>query len=106
MGMLNNFKKFWTGFIDIPAPEEFPPVTVVAQTGLVQVAYPNLAYQSWGKAIDIGNACDVDFVDALEYLGDDPETKVIVFHMEGVLRVRNSWEVASTGGRSRSRSWS
>jgi len=95
MGMLNNFKKFWTGFIDIPAPEEFPPVTVVAQTGLVQVAYPNLAYQSWGKAIDIGNACDVDFVDALEYLGDDPETKVIVFHMEGVLRGKEFLEVAS-----------
>jgi len=54
-----------------------------------------LAYQSWGKAIDIGNACDVDFVDALEYLGDDPETKVIVFHMEGVLRGKEFLEVAS-----------
>jgi len=64
-----------------------------------------LAYQSWGKAIDIGNACDVDFVDALEYLGDDPETKVIVFHMEGVLRGRNSWRWRH-GCRSRSRSWS
>ncbi len=95
MGTMNNFRNFSTGFVDLPIPREFPPVSVVAQTGVIQVGYPNFAYKAWGKAIDIGNACDVDFVDAIEYLGDDPETKIIVLHMEGVLRGRDFLKAAS-----------
>ena len=45
--------------------------------------------------MDIGNGCDVDFVDGIEYFGDDPETKIIVLHMEGVLRGREFLKIAS-----------
>ena len=86
MGVVNNFIKFSTGFIDLHPPRQVPPVALIAQTGLIQVASQNFAYQNWGKAIDVGNACDVDFVDLLEYFGADPETRIIVLHMEGVLR--------------------
>jgi len=36
------------------------------------------------KLIDLGNKMDVNEVEALEYLGDDPETKVIAMHLESV----------------------
>lgn len=95
MGVLNNFRSFSTGFIDLAIPAKVPPVSLIAQTGLIQVASQNFAYGTWGKAIDIGNACDVDFVDLLEYFGSDPETRIIVLHMEGVLRGRAFLEIAS-----------
>ena len=86
MGVANNFRKFTTAFIDLARPEIFSPVSLIAQTGVIQVASQNMAYKHWGKAIDIGNGCDVDVVDSLAYLANDPETKVIVIYMEGMKR--------------------
>ena len=37
-----------------------------------------------GKAIDVGSICNVDFSDCLEYFENDPETKAIVLHIEGM----------------------
>jgi acetyltransferase len=95
LGIMNNFRNFSTGFIDLPRPEKVPPVSLVAQTGVLQVAPQDFSYHTWGKALDIGNAGDVDFADALDYFGADPETRVIVLHMEGVLRGRDFLEKAS-----------
>jgi len=86
MGVLNNFKKFTSSFIDVVRPEIFSPVSLIAQTGVIQVAAQDMAYKHWGKAIDIGNGCDIDVVDVVSYLADDPETKIIMIHMEGVKR--------------------
>jgi acetyltransferase len=41
-----------------------------------------------GKALDLGNSADLDFVDALDYLEEDPETEIIALHMEGLKRGR------------------
>lgn len=95
LGVVNNYRNFATSFVDLARSDKVPPVSLVAQTGVLQVATEVFSYQTWGKALDIGNACDVDFVDALEYFGDDPETRVIVLHMEGVLRGRDFLEKAS-----------
>lgn len=95
MGVINNFNHFTTSFVDFPFPDSFMPVSLIAQTGFFQVASRNLAYKNWGKAIDIGNTSDVDFVDALNYLEDDPETKVICIHMEGLKRGHEFIESAS-----------
>jgi acetate---CoA ligase (ADP-forming) len=86
LGVVNNFCHFNTAFVEIPFPEKFLPVSLIAQTGFIQVASRNLAWRDIGKAIDVGNSCDVDIADALDYLGDDPETRVIVIHMEGLKR--------------------
>jgi acyl-CoA synthetase (NDP forming) len=86
LGVVNNFSHFNTAFVEISFPEEFLPVSLIAQTGFIQVASRNLAWRDIGKAIDVGNSCDVDIADALDYLGDDPETQVIVIHMEGLKR--------------------
>jgi len=95
MGLLNNYIRFTTGFVDLPAAERFSPVSLIAQTGYIHVAEVDHAYLGWGKAIDIGNTCDVDFVDALKYFAEDPETKVIAVHMEGMKRGREFLEIAS-----------
>ncbi|MBN2256084.1 MAG: acetate--CoA ligase family protein [Deltaproteobacteria bacterium] len=95
MGLLNNYARFTTGFVDLPVPERFSPVSLIAQTGYIQVASVDHAYRSWGKAVDIGNSCDIHFVDALEYFADDPETKVIAVHMEGMKRGAKFLEIAS-----------
>ena len=83
MGVVNNFKKFTNSFIETARPDVFSPVSLIAQTGVLQVASQDMAYKHWGKAIDIGNGCDIDVVEALSYFADDPETKVVVIHMEG-----------------------
>jgi acetyltransferase len=95
MGLLNNYIRLNTGFIDMPPPEQFSPISLIAQTGYIQVASIDHAYRGWGKAIDIGNTCDVDFIDTLEYFFDDPETKVIAVHMEGMKRGREFLRIAS-----------
>lgn len=86
LGVVNNYTHFNTAFVEIPFPERFLPVSLIAQTGFIQVASRNLAWRDIGKAIDVGNSCDLDIADALDYLGDDPETEVIVIHMEGLKR--------------------
>lgn len=47
MGIINNFIQFSTGFIDLTPPRFVPPVALIAQTGLIQVASQNFAYQAW-----------------------------------------------------------
>ena len=101
MGVVNNFKSFTTAFIDLDPPRDFPPVSLIAQTGVIQVAAQNMAYRNWGKAIDIGNGADLDVVDAREYLADDPETKVIAVYLEGIGRGRAFLEAASRATRSK-----
>jgi acetyltransferase len=86
LGVVNNYRHLNTAFVEIPFPEKFLPVSLIAQTGFIQVASRNLAWRDIGKAIDVGNSCDIDIADALDYLGNDPETKVIVIHMEGLKR--------------------
>jgi acetate---CoA ligase (ADP-forming) len=86
LGVVNNYRHLNTAFVEIPFPERYLPVSLIAQTGFIQVASRNLAWRDIGKAIDVGNSCDIDIVDALDYLGDDPETEVIVVHMEGLKR--------------------
>ena len=95
MGIMNNFMPFTTAFIDLKVPARIPAVSIIAQTGVIQVAANMFSYGDWGKAIDIGNSCDVDFVDALNYLADDPQTDVIALHMEGMLRGREFLKTAA-----------
>lgn len=94
MGVWNAFNRFSTAFVDIeddPAP---PPIALVAQSGVFQVGYECFT-ERLGKAIDVGNCVDVDFVEVLEYLAADPETRIIVLHMEGMHRGREFLHVAS-----------
>jgi len=100
MGVLNGFSSFSTGFVDIARDPSPPPLTMVAQSGVFQVGYESFTHRV-GKAIDVGNGCDIDFVDVLEYLERDPETRIIFIHMEGLKRGREFLSVAARLARSK-----
>lgn len=94
MGVLNAFNGFSTAFVDIPRDPSPPPLAIVVQSGVFQVGYESFTGRL-GKAIDIGNACDLDFTNVLEYLENDPESQIIVLHMEGMMRGRDFLKVAA-----------
>jgi acetyltransferase len=54
-----------------------------------------------GKAVDLGNMCDVDFVDALEHFEQDPQVRVVAVHMEGVRRGREFLQAAQRVARTK-----
>ncbi len=63
-------------------------VAFIAQSG--QFCCPVMefvnSYMNLGisKSIDLGNCCDIDEADVLEYLEEDAETKVIAIYMESI----------------------
>ena len=62
------------------------PVGVVSQSGTFGVEFLNIGKirnLKFSKVISYGNAVDLDCPDFLEYLADDPDTKVIALYMEG-----------------------
>ncbi len=48
----------------------------------------------FSKAISVGNEANIDIVDALEYLGEDEDTKAIILYIEGIRDGRRFLEVA------------
>ncbi len=56
-------------------------VGIISQSGLFFIGFPQFRF---GKVIDIGDCCDIDFADSLAYFEDDPQTKVVMLHMEGI----------------------
>jgi acetyltransferase len=100
MGIVNPFTALSTAFVDIPFDPAPPPLALVVQSGVFQVGFESFTGRM-GKAIDIGNGCDVDVVDVLNYLEDDPQSRLIVLHMEGVARGREFLEVAGRVARNK-----
>ncbi len=94
MGVVNAFAGFSSAFVDIPREKAPPPLTLVVQSGVFQAGYSNFTWRL-GKSIDIGNGCDVDFVDVLEFLANDPQTQIIMLHLEGMKRGREFLKVAA-----------
>ena len=80
------------------------PSPLIKGRGLSFVCQSGFFYWDWifrnpslgfNKAIDLGDMCDVNHADFLEYLGDDPETSVIVLHIEGLKGGRRFMETVS-----------
>lgn len=94
LGVVNNFRRFSTTFL--PVPPVTAPVALVSQSGGFFAGFSEFVA---GKGIDLGNMCDIDFADALEYLEQDPEIRVIALHMEAVGDGRRFLEVARRVGR-------
>ncbi len=64
-------------------------VAVIAQSGVLGNIFIDWATDkgiSFSKTITIGNKVDVDEVDLLKYLNQDPETEVITLYLEGTKR--------------------
>jgi acetyltransferase len=79
------------GFTTIPYPFGYDKVrkggiAYCSQTGVVLAQCQPLEDRAYpiSKMCDVGNKCDVNEVDLLNYLADDPETKVVAMHLEDV----------------------
>ncbi len=88
IGVTNFHNEFTTSDMDFEQTIR-GDVAVVAQSGVlgnVFIDWANSQGIGFSKAITIGNKVDVDEVDLLEYLNEDPETKVIALYLEGTKR--------------------
>ncbi|MEM2908495.1 MAG: CoA-binding protein [Candidatus Hadarchaeales archaeon] len=73
-------------------------ISVISQSGTIGAALACwAAHEQIGidKLVALGNKCDVDEIELLEYLAKDPRTKVIALYIEGVRNGRRFLEVAS-----------
>ena len=86
-GTVNTSKNFTTTFAPMDKLKS-GPLSFVAQTGLFAAEIIRWIFtsQKFGiaKTFGLGNKCDVDEVEALEYLAADPDTKVIAMYLESV----------------------
>ena len=97
MGVINTGNGLNTTF----ERDVMPPrggISVVSQSGGVGACLLDWAcYYGIGvsKFAFMGDKTDVDDIDLLDYLGEDPQTKVICLYMEGIERGREFIEAAS-----------
>jgi len=71
-------------------------IAICAQTGMINpqaFPYADLHY-GVSKICDFGNKSDVDECDMLEYLENDPATKVITMYLEGIRDGRRFLEIS------------
>ena len=89
IGVVNHFVPFSTSFI--PIKREESPIAFVSQSGGFLEGFLQFKI---GKGIDLGNTCDIDFIDALTYFEDDPQIRVIGIYVEGIRNGRKFLEIA------------
>jgi len=72
------------------------PLSIITQTGMYgPQAVPFIDYRLGVRmVVDLGNMCDIDEVDCLEYLAHDSRTGVISLYMEHTRRPRKFLETA------------
>jgi len=96
-GILNPHDKFTTTFVPLLHVRK-GPVAFIAQTGMFAGMLMEwiLSSECFGisKVAGLGNKCDVDDADALEYLARDENTKVIMMYVETVKNGRRFMEAA------------
>jgi len=96
LGVSNAFHRFNTSFM--PLQREEVPIGLICQSGVFFVG-TNQLVGGMGLGIDVGNACDLNIVDALEWLGDDERIRVIAIHAEAISEGRRFVTVAEQVGR-------
>jgi len=86
VGVVNTSNMFTTADVDVAVLVK-GGVAFVAQSGVFGTALVDRACSEGlglSKVVTLGNKCDVDEIDLVEYLADDEETKVIGLYVEGV----------------------
>ena len=95
-GIVNTSNNFTTSFVALPKLKR-GNVAFIAQTGLFAAAafWWIISKQPFGisKIVGLGNKCDVDDAEVLEYLAEDQDTRVIAIYMEGVKNGKKLFEV-------------
>jgi len=81
----------------VPGIDRLPKgrIAVIAQSGGVNLTLGLLLHrlgEGVSIAVGLGNAVDVDSADVLDLLADDPNTRAIALHLEGVPQGRRLFE--------------
>ena len=90
IGIINHFISFSTSFV--PIKKEESPIALISQSGGFLEGFSQFKV---GKGIDLGNACDIDFADALAYFEEDPQIRVIGLYVESIKNGEKFLEVAN-----------
>jgi acyl-CoA synthetase (NDP forming) len=96
-GMINLEARFNASFTPEFSDVETGGISLVSQSGGMAHMMAFLAIEQrvgFNKIIGIGNRCNVDFVESLEYLLQDEGTQVIAMYIEGTDNPRRLMEVA------------
>jgi acyl-CoA synthetase (NDP forming) len=76
-------------------PHESGPVGFVSQSGtfaIYSTAAGELGEVRFSKVVSYGNAADLDAPDFVEYLAEDPQTKLLLLYVEGTRRGRELFQ--------------
>lgn len=95
IGICNTYKSLNTTWI--PYFPKKGNISIVSQSGTFAChPFPYFIENGIGisKSISVGNEADIDIVDCLEYLEDEPNTNAIALYIEGIRRGREFMEVA------------
>lgn len=97
MGVVNTEKRLSTSFVPIDQFTE-GGLSLISQTGLftgaAMVWMLSVHRLGISKSIDLAKKCDINEIDCLEYLREDPSTRVIGMHIEQVADGKRFVEVA------------
>jgi acetyltransferase len=78
------------------------PVSVLAQSGGVSITYALLLSEAGlgvNKVVSMGNKVDLDEVDYLTFLLDDPGTEIIILYLESIEKGRRLMELAASSSK-------
>lgn len=98
MGMYSPSARINTVLSGMISDTEAGPVAFAGQSGWVTENVIQLGFERglrFSKVVSIGNQSDLAVEDLLEYLGDDPATRVIAFYIEGIKNARKFLSVAT-----------
>jgi acetyltransferase len=101
IGMVNADVGMMGSFVSFPRWES-GGISLFTQTGIftgalmLQVMTAATQRLPVGKSIDVGNKVDVDELDFLNFVAEDPGTKVIGFYIESIRHPRPFLELART----------
>ncbi len=87
MGIVNLQKNFTSSYVEFKGLQTTGNITFMAQSGIFTgglVRYFATYDIPVSRIISLGNKIDVDDADILNYLYDDPQTKVIALYIEGI----------------------
>ena len=98
IGLINLENGFVVPFVDLKRrPIRKGNVSILAQSGGVSITYCNLlasANVGISKVLSMGNKLDLDEIDYLRYLVQDPQTEIIGLYLESLKKGRELMEIA------------
>jgi len=98
IGLMNIHNGFVVPFVKLRrGPVSKGKISILAQSGGVLLAYANLltsANVGLSKFVSMGNKLDLNEIDYLKYLIEDPQTEIIGLYLESLERGRKLMDIA------------